>query len=151
MENVVLVILGFLVAAVMGQVIIPKILLISFRKRLFDVPDERKVHTRPVPRLGGVTFFPTILFVLCFIMVWRIIFGHLSNSLFTMDIAGEMLALIAGLTLLYLVGIGDDLVGVRYRSKSLREYYLRYLLCQGGREQRSYEDSPRYIPDEHPR
>lgn len=117
MENVVLVILGFLVAAVMGQVIIPKILLISFRKRLFDVPDERKVHTRPVPRLGGVTFFPTILFVLCFIMVWRIIFGHLSNSMFTMDIAGEMLALIAGLTLLYLVGIGDDLVGVRYRSK----------------------------------
>ena len=117
MENIVLVLLGFVVAAVMGQVIIPKILLISFRKRLFDVPDERKVHTRPVPRLGGVTFFPTILFVLCFIMVWRIVSGYLPNSLFTMDVAGEMLALMAGLTLLYLVGIGDDLVGVRYRSK----------------------------------
>ncbi len=119
MENIALVLLGFVVAAVMGQVIIPKILLISFRKRLFDVPDERKVHTRPVPRLGGVTFFPTILFVLCFIMVWRIVFGYLPNSLFTMDVAGEMLALMAGLTLLYIVGIGDDLVGVRYRNKFL--------------------------------
>ena len=119
MENIALVLFGFIVAAVMGRVIIPNILLISFRKRLFDVPDNRKVHTRPVPRLGGVTFFPTILFVLCFIMVCRIISGHLSNSLFTMDIAGEMLALVAGLTLLYIVGIGDDLVGVRYRKKFL--------------------------------
>ena len=87
MENIVLVLLGFVVAAVMGQAIIPKILLISFRKRLFDVPDERKVHSRPVPRLGGVTFFPTILFVLSFFMVCRIIFGHVPNPLFTMDVA----------------------------------------------------------------
>ena len=103
----------------MGQIIIPRILLISLRKRLFDVPDERKVHTHPVPRLGGVTFFPTILFVLCIIMVWRIINGHLPNHFFTLDLAGEMLALVAGLTLLYIIGIGDDLVGVRYHKKFL--------------------------------
>lgn len=117
MENIILIIIGFLIASVMGQIIIPKILVISLRKRLFDVPDERKVHTHPVPRLGGVTFYPTILFVLCIIMAWRIISGHLPNHIFTMDIASEMLALIAGLTLLYIVGIGDDLVGVRYRTK----------------------------------
>ena len=117
MENIILVIIGFLVAALMGQVIIPRILVISLRKRLFDIPDERKVHTHPVPRLGGVTFYPTILFVLCIIMAWRIISGHLPNQIFTMEIAGEMLALVAGLTLLYIVGIGDDLVGVRYRKK----------------------------------
>ena len=117
MENIILIVAGFLMATIMGQIIIPKILLISLRKRLFDIPDERKVHTHPVPRLGGITFFPTILFVLCIIMTWRIISRHLPNHLFTMDIAGEMLALIAGLTLLYIVGIGDDLVGVRYRKK----------------------------------
>ena len=117
MENIILVIIGFLVAALMGQVIIPRILVISLRKRLFDIPDERKVHTHPVPRLGGVTFYPTILFVLCIIMAWRIISGHLPNQIFTMEIAGEMLALVAGLTLLYILGIGDDLVGVRYRKK----------------------------------
>ena len=117
MENIILIIIGFLIASVMGQIIIPKILVISLRQRLFDVPDERTVHTHPVPRLGGVTFYPTILFVLCIIMAWRIISGHLPNHIFTMDIASEMLALIAGLTLLYIVGIGDDLVGVRYRTK----------------------------------
>ena len=119
MENIILVIAGFLMAAIMGQIIIPRILLISLRKRLFDVPDERKVHTHPVPRLGGVTFYPTILFILCVMMAWRIISKDLPNQIFTLDMASEMLGLIAGLTLLYIVGIGDDLVGVRYRKKFL--------------------------------
>lgn len=119
MDNIILLIVGFLLAAVMGQVIIPRILLISLRKRLFDVPDERRVHTHPIPRLGGVTFFPTILFVLSLIMSYRILIAHFPNSLFTMKIAGEFLGLIAGMTLLYIIGIGDDLVGVRYLKKFL--------------------------------
>lgn len=117
MENVILLVAGFLIAAFMGQIIIPRILLISLRKRLFDIPDERKVHTHPVPRLGGVTFYPTILFVLCVILAYRVIFQHLPNPLFTPTMASEMLLLIAGLTLLYIIGIGDDLVGVRYKKK----------------------------------
>ena len=52
---------GFLTAALLGALIIPNILLISYKKRLFDVPDKRKVHTIPVPRLGGLSFFPVIL------------------------------------------------------------------------------------------
>ncbi len=117
MENIVILIAGFLIAVLMGQVIIPKILLISLRKRLFDIPDNRKVHKHPVPRLGGITFYPVILFVLCSITVARILLGHFPNQLFTFGMVAQMLSLIAGLTLLYLVGIGDDLVGVRYRSK----------------------------------
>lgn len=117
MENIVILIAGFLIAVLMGQVIIPKILLISLRKRLFDIPDNRKVHKYPVPRLGGISFYPVILFVLCIITVARILLGHFPNQLFTFGMVAQMLCLIAGLTLLYLVGIADDLVGVRYRSK----------------------------------
>ncbi len=117
MENILLIITGILIATYMGTRIIPKILIISMRKRLFDVPNVRKVHKRPIPRLGGVTFYPIILFVLCILTSYRVITEHLPNILFTEDIALEMLCLFAGLTLLYLVGIGDDLVGVRYSNK----------------------------------
>lgn len=117
MENIVILIVGFLIAVFMGQIIIPRILLISLRKRLFDVPDGRKVHTYPVPRLGGITFYPVILFVMCFITVVRILLNHFPNQLFTFDLAAQILSLIAGLTLLYIIGIGDDLIGVRYRKK----------------------------------
>lgn len=62
MANLYIIISAFVSAVILGRIIIPNILIISLRKRLFDVPDERKVHKRPIPRLGGVTFFPVILF-----------------------------------------------------------------------------------------
>lgn len=117
MENIYLLLAGIAIAAYMGRRIIPKILIISMRKRLFDIPNDRKVHNRPIPRLGGVTFYPIILFTLCILTSYRVITEHLPNELFTEDIALEMLCLFAGLTLLYIIGIGDDLVGVRYSNK----------------------------------
>ena len=42
---------GFLISILQGLILIPNILLISYKKRLFDQPDERKVHSIPVPRL----------------------------------------------------------------------------------------------------
>ena len=59
---------GFLISILQGLILIPNILLISYKKRLFDQPDERKVHSIPVPRLGGISFFPAILVSLCLII-----------------------------------------------------------------------------------
>jgi UDP-N-acetylmuramyl pentapeptide phosphotransferase/UDP-N-acetylglucosamine-1-phosphate transferase len=36
---------------------IPVVLQIADKKKLYDIPDERKVHTRPVASLGGVGIF----------------------------------------------------------------------------------------------
>ena len=55
--NIVFIFSGFLTAVILARIIIPRILIISLRKRLFDTPDIRKVHKKPVSRLGGVSFF----------------------------------------------------------------------------------------------
>ena len=112
MENLYIIIGAFICAVLMGQAIIPNILVISLRKRLFDEPDSRKVHKRPVPRLGGVTFFPVILFTLSVFTAIRIMIGLNPDAREVGRIACEFLFMIGGLTLLYIVGIGDDLVGV---------------------------------------
>ena len=117
MENLILLIAGVLIAAYMGRRIIPKILIISLRKRLFDIPDARKVHKRPIPRLGGVTFLPVIVFVICLLSMYRVIADLFPSSNLTKELSAESLSLFAGLTLLYIIGIGDDLVGIRYRNK----------------------------------
>ena len=65
MEYVSYLLLGFLLAMVLGQMIIPHVMVISLRKRLFDIPDARKVHQSPISRLGGVTFFPVVVLVMC--------------------------------------------------------------------------------------
>lgn len=98
-----------------GMVMVPRVLLVSYRKRLFDIPDGRKVHTRPVPRLGGVTFFPSILFTVCFLTaLWTVAGMPPAGGSGTL---AELLFFLAGQTLLYAIGIADDLVGVRYRTK----------------------------------
>lgn len=123
MENLYILIAAFVSAVALGRMIIPNILIISLRKRLFDVPDERKVHKRPVPRLGGVTFFPVILFSLCVFTAIRLLTGHGPEEAKVDRLVCEFLFLMGGLTLLYIIGIGDDLVGVRYRRKFLVQIF----------------------------
>ena len=76
MANLYIIISAFVSAVILGRIIIPNILIISLRKRLFDVPDERKVHKRPIPRLGGSDLFPVILFSLCVFTTVRLMTGH---------------------------------------------------------------------------
>lgn len=58
MLNFIVVFCGFFIAVALARIIIPRILIISLRKRLFDTPDARKVHKKPVSRLGGSVLFP---------------------------------------------------------------------------------------------
>ena len=117
MEHVFQILLGFILATMLGLFIIPRILVISHRKRLFDIPDVRKVHCRPISRLGGVTFFPVIVLVMCSISLFELHYGYAIGL--GRNLLNEMLCLLVGLMLLYIVGVCDDLIGVRYNRKFL--------------------------------
>ena len=119
MEHLIFIVSGFILAVLLGRLIIPRILVISLRKRLFDIPDFRKIHQRPISRLGGVTFFPVIVLVMCTITLIGIHIDGFATDFFSDNIAGEMISLMAGLVLLYIIGVCDDLIGVRYSRKLL--------------------------------
>ncbi len=51
-----------MVSVMLGALMIPKIILIAFRRQLFDEVNERKIHRGAVPRLGGISFFRAIFF-----------------------------------------------------------------------------------------
>ena len=53
------------------------------RKKLFDIPDARKIHKKAIPRLGGVSFFPTVLFTYCLVYTFRLLLGCELTSLYT--------------------------------------------------------------------
>lgn len=113
--NYVFVLVVFIVAIFMGWVIIPQIVLIAFRKRLFDAVDNRKVHLGIIPRLGGISFAPVqcSLMVLAIFLVHKLRLDHVDAS----SLIYLFLLLICGLVLLFLMGIKDDLIGVNYRWK----------------------------------
>lgn len=111
------IIISFLLSVFLSWLIIPRILVVAFRKRLFDIPDERKIHHLAIPRLGGLSFVPTIFFSLAFILGVRYTQGYPIPNEWVRYIIPEFCFVVCGLTLLYLSGIKDDLVGLRYRTK----------------------------------
>lgn len=114
----------------MDAFVLPRISLVSFRRRLFDSVDERKIHTAPIPRFGGVAFFPCIT-----ITVLLAIVGHnlwVGNNMLDMNLTNRLLAVCCCLFMLYLMGIMDDLVGVRYPSKFVVQVICGCLLVASG-------------------
>ena len=132
MQTSLFLLFGFLFAVSLGMVIIPRILVISHKKRLYDVPDARKVHTMPVPRLGGLSFFPVILMSMFLVIGFRLYFWDVNVSGLSFNMLYEYLFLFVGMTLLYLVGVFDDLVGVGYRYKFAVQIAAAFLLVLSG-------------------
>lgn len=122
----------FVSVMVLTGFIIPQILLIAFRKNLFDTPDPRKIHKTEIPRLGGIAFFPSIMLV--FFLLYG--FGIMSDDRLLVPYLYRNIQPIcfisAGAILLYLTGMADDLVGVRYRAKFIVQTVSSVLVITGG-------------------
>ncbi len=122
----------FFLCAITAGLLIPQILLIAYRKKLFDEPDERKIHKLPVPRLGGLAFTLVTFFTLAFVFGLNMYFGYIS---ILEDIREEITLISFGfcaIILLYIVGIADDLVGVRYKAKFCVQIMASIMLITGG-------------------
>lgn len=111
----------FIFAVFMGWIITPQILLIAFRKRLFDSVGSRKVHNGVIPRLGGVVFAP----IQCCLLVVSMFFIYkLGITVYAQDpftILFQFLLLMTGLLILSMVGIVDDLIRIDYRKKFMAQ------------------------------
>lgn len=112
--------------------IIPQILLIAFRKNLFDEPDPRKIHQTEVPRLGGIAFFPAILFALLLLFGIGMMYDD-GTLMVRLQIRIVPLCFTGcGALILYMTGMADDLVGVRYRAKFVMQTIAAALIITGG-------------------
>ena len=123
----------FLISLFITGLIIPKILLIAFRKNLFDDVNERKIHQGRVPRLGGIAFVPAIIFSFSFV-VGLALLPQTTDFMPEMSMTQERALSfgICGLMLLYLVGVADDLIGVLYRAKFVVQIIVACFLILGG-------------------
>ena len=122
----------FICAAVLTGLIIPQILLIAFRKKLFDEIDPRKIHKGVVPRLGGIAFFPAMLFSILFVLGMVTLFEGLWG-VYEVPLNFRAISMVTcAVTMLYLLGMADDLVGVRYRAKFVIQILAGLFLFIGG-------------------
>ena len=123
---------GFACAVIMAMLLIPNILIVSYKRRLFDMPSDRKVHSTPVSRLGGVSFFPVTAVSFCLIIGIQMCISR-AHGLPDFPVLPYSLLFVAiGSMLLYLVGVMDDLVGVSYRYKFLVQIIAAVALTLSG-------------------
>ena len=117
---------------VFSFVFLPQIMKISKRKQLYDIPNGRKSHKEKIPRLGGIAFFPSIVLSMSLVVGYRYLIGFPLNQQLTGNILLEFLFLAAGCLFLFMMGIEDDLIGVRYRKKFLTQFLVASLLPISG-------------------
>lgn len=130
-----LILLAFTISALMSMIIIPRILVVALKKRLFDIPDSRKVHKEAIPRLGGLSFAPSILFSLSFVSALycaEYMHGQQIPLWLLTHTLSEFYLLVCGVILLYLAGLKDDLVGMRYTKKFMVQLVAALLLPLSG-------------------
>lgn len=91
--------LAFVIAAGVALLITPGVILLAAKTGAMDAPDARKVHKKPIPRIGGIgiyaAFMVAMLSVLSFVDV-------------TADVKTEIIGLMVGGSLIVLVGVIDD-------------------------------------------
>lgn len=122
----------FLLCVFFAGILIPQILLIAFRKQLMDVPDERKIHRSLVPRLGGIAFKPVVFFSMAFVLGMNLLLGNQTMLAEALLDTRAVLFGFCSVMVLYLVGMADDLVGVRYSAKFVIQVFCAAMLVAGG-------------------
>ncbi len=124
--------LSTLLSVLFAGILIPQILMVSYRRKLFDMPDERKIHRGTVPRLGGIAFTPVILFSVSLLLGMSILMGN-TDMENMMRINAQAISFgLCALLLMYLTGMSDDLIGVRYRAKFVVQIFCAVLLIGAG-------------------
>lgn len=130
--SIVILLSTLVMSAVVGIYTIPRIVRLSRELHLYDLPDSRKVHTIPVPRLGGVAFLPTVIISIAAVVAVASRFGITFGSLSEAGVPQHFVAYLAGAMMLYCLGIYDDVHGVGYKLKFAIQIFAAFLLCISG-------------------
>lgn len=120
-----LVSIGMLVALAVTAALLPVIRSWALARGWVDVPDgERKLHTRPVPAVGGLGMAAGVAAGFLFLMAVEPFMGIELNL--------PPLGLWAGALLLFCVGMIDDVKGMGFKVKFLFQLAAAYMLLHAG-------------------
>lgn len=99
-------IIGAVIAFLVSVFIVPLVIYISEKKGLMDAPGERKIHSHPIPRLGGVAIWLSTMLTFLFLV-------FLSYYPYGSFLSGILL----GGTLMFLLGFIDDIYNLNAKFK----------------------------------
>lgn len=113
---------AFLVAAAFSAIGLPLVVRVCRYFNSYDLPNGRKVHKFPIPRLGGVIFMPAAALGLCLALY------YLEGAHHRIEISISTIAMGVGSLMIYLIGILDDIIGIKAIHKFVIQGFSALLL-----------------------
>lgn len=107
----------FLIALVVTFVVTPLVRRFAIRRGLVDRPGGRKVHESPIPRLGGVAIFAGVAIAIGLQIAGELRFGWGGTLASGGSIDPKTIGVISGMTIIFLVGLWDDLANLSPEMK----------------------------------
>lgn len=104
--------LGFLIAFLLAVFIIPVVRQVAIKKGLYDLPDERKIHQNPIPRLGGIGIWFSTCLTMGILILWFWNYPH----------GNALSGIFAGSTIIFVVGVIDDVKGLSPKIKLVFQF-----------------------------
>ena len=99
-------VIGTVIAYLIGVCLVPLVISFSKKEGLVDVPNERKIHTKPISRIGGVAIWAsTMLTFLCLVFMSYYPSGNLLSGI------------LLGGSLMFLLGLVDDIYNLDAKFK----------------------------------
>lgn len=96
----------FFLSLIISIILTPIVRKIGYKVKALDYPNDRKVHDKPIPRIGGIAFYLSIL---------------LTNLIFNKTIIVEKILL--GGSLIFIIGLVDDFIELKPAPK----FWLTFL------------------------
>jgi UDP-GlcNAc:undecaprenyl-phosphate GlcNAc-1-phosphate transferase len=121
-----------LVGALVTLLVTPLVRRFALKRGLVDTPGGRKVHTTPIPRLGGVALFAGFLAAVATQALGEHYLGWGGTILGGGTSRANMAGVVVGLTLIFLVGLVDDLKNLSPGVKFLGQVVAAAVVVASG-------------------
>lgn len=102
--------LSYLLLFILGfsftRSLVPSLINFCLKNKLADYPDERKIHKKPIPRLGGISIFAGSIFSM--LISYKFFSKEILENI---DISILIIIFLGGF-ILFLIGIADDIKSI---------------------------------------
>ncbi len=116
--------LGSTVLAIMMTAIV---IHVAKRLHIVDIPGARKVHSKPIPRIGGVAIFVSMIGLVIPVLFLPNVVGETFRL-----IQSKVIILLGATGFMFLVGLVDDIRGLRVRTRLFCQLAAALVVCSAG-------------------
>ena len=115
------------VAWLANSLLTPAVTRLAHRHKWYDIPDARKLHTGLIPRIGGLAMFLSMALATALGLALLALLERLAAVP-----SGPLVAAAAGVAMIFGVGLYDDFVPLRARTKLFLQVFAATIVAASG-------------------